>query len=371
MGKRTRPLGIAVVGFCLAVSLSEAARIKDLVSLEGVRDNQLVGYGLVIGLDGTGDDNATIFTNQSLASMLQRLGITISPGDVEDMKAENVAAVMVTAVLPPFARTGNKLDVKIASIGNAESLRGGTLLMTPLKGPDGKVYAVAQGQVSVGGFSFGGAAGGGVQKNHPTVATISGGALIEREVLLDFARDGGFRMALRSPDFSTANRIAEALNAAFGPGTAHAVDGGTLEVTVPPGYRSSPVAFLSRMEGIDVTPDTFARVILNERTGTVVMGEHVRVSTVAISHGNLSIQIKERIGVSQPSSFGKGRTVTIPDTEVAVEEETRKLMVVPAGVSIGDVVRGLNAIGVSPSDLVAIFQAIKAAGALQADLQIM
>ncbi len=371
MGRWARWTVIVMAVVFLGGSLAEAARIKDLVSIEGVRDNQLVGYGLVIGLDGTGDDNGTIFTNQSLASMLQRLGITISPGDVDDMKAENVAAVMVTAVLPPFARAGSKLDVKISSIGNSESLRGGTLLMTPLKGPDGKVYAVAQGQVSVGGFSFGGAAGGGVQKNHPTVASISGGALIEREVPLDFADGGRFRMALQSPDFSTATRIVEALNTAFGPRTAQALDGGTLEVIVPPGFQTTPVAFLSRMEAIDVTPDTYARVILNERTGTVVMGEHVRVSTVAISHGNLSILIKERIGVSQPRAFGKGQTVAVPDTEVEVEEETRKLMVVPAGVSIGEVVQGLNAIGVAPSDLVAIFQAIKAAGALQADLQII
>jgi flagellar P-ring protein precursor FlgI len=347
------------------------ARVKDLVNIEGVRDNQLIGYGLVIGLDGTGDDNSTIFTNQSLASMLQRLGITINPADVEDIKAENVAAAMVTAVLPPFSRTGNKLDVKISSIGNAESLRGGTLLLTPLKGPDGQVYAVAQGEISVGGFSFGGAAGGGVQKNHPTVGMIAGGALVEREVNVAVLQQPRFRAALRSPDFSTATRIVEGINAVFGADTAMALDGGTVEIAIPHGLESNPVAFLSRVEEVSVTPDSYARVVLNERTGTVVMGEHVRISTVAISHGNLSIQIKERIGVSQPRAFGQGRTVAVPDSDVDVTEEDGQLMVVPSGVSIGEVVQGLNAIGVSPSDLIAIFQAIKAAGALQAELRII
>ncbi|MDX1765310.1 MAG: flagellar basal body P-ring protein FlgI [bacterium] len=364
------------IGFWFALvlfvpALVQAARVKDLVQIDGVRDNQLIGYGLVIGLDGTGDDSSTIFTNQSLASMLQRLGITVNPADVEDMKAENVAAVMVTAILPPFARGGNKLDIKISSIGNAESLRGGTLLMTPLKGPDGQVYAVAQGEVSVGGFSFGGAAGGGIQKNHPTVGMIAGGALVERELAVDMLQQTRFRAALRSPDFSTATRIVEGINAAFGPRTATALDGGTLEITVPPGMVSNPVAFLARMEEITVDPDTYARVVLNERTGTVVMGEHVRISTVAISHGNLSIQIKERLGVSQPQPFGRGVTVAVPDSEVEVAEEDRKLMVVERGVSIGEVVQGLNSIGVSPADLIAIFQAIKAAGALQAELQII
>jgi len=369
-----RPLKVWMLwllGLAMLPELAFGARIKDLVNFEGVRDNQLIGYGLVIGLDGTGDDTSTIFTNQSLVSMLQRLGVTVNPKDVEGIKAENVASVMVTATLPPFARNGNKLDVKISSIGNAESLRGGTLLMTPLKGPDGKVYAVAQGEISVGGFSFGGASGGGVQKNHPTVGVISGGALIEREVPMSIFHQGRIRAALRTPDFSTANRIAEAVNRFFGPRTASALDGGTLEVMMPEAFQGNPVSFISRLESIDVIPDTYARVVLNERTGTVVMGEHVRISTVAISHGNLSIEIKERIGVSQPRALGAGETVTVPDTEVTVSEEKRKLMLVPGGVSIGEVVRGLNSIGVSPSDLIAIFQAIKAAGALQADLQVI
>lgn len=371
MSAVTMRVGLWVVLLLWVPGFLEAARVKDLVQIDGVRDNQLLGYGLVTGLDGTGDDSSTIFTNQSLASMLQRLGITVNPADVDDMKAENVAAVMVTAVLPPFARGGNKLDVKISSMGNAESLRGGTLLMTPLKGPDGQVYAVAQGEVSVGGFSFGGAGGGGVQKNHPTVGMIAGGALVEREVAVDVLQQTRFRAALRSPDFSTANRIVEGINAAFGPQTAVALDGGTLEIVIPPGMASNPVAFLSRVEEITVDPDSYARVVLNERTGTVVMGEHVRIATVAISHGNLSIQIKERLGVSQPQPFGRGVTVVVPDTEVEVAEEDRQLMVVESGVSIGEVVRGLNSIGVSPADLIAIFQAIKAAGALQAELQII
>ncbi len=375
MKKKEQEFTKILIGSVLLLALmwspAEGVRIKDLVNIEGVRENQLIGYGLVTGLNGTGDDDATIFTNQSVASMLQRLGITISPSEIGDIDAENVAAVMVTAVLPPFARAGNKLDVKVSSIGNADSLRGGTLLMTPLKGPDGRVYAVAQGEVSVGGFSFGGAAGGGVQKNHPTVGMIAGGALIEREVPTEALKRNRFRIDLRSPDFSTAYRIVQAINQAFGPKTADAIDGGTLDLVTPAEFQGNPVAFLSRVEGIEVTPDSYARVVMNERTGTVVMGEHVRISTVAVSHGNLSIQIKERIGVSQPRAFAKGRTVTVPDTEVKVQEEKRRLMVVPQGVSIGEVVRGLNAIGVSPSDLIAIFQAIKAAGALQAELVII
>ncbi|NOY52382.1 MAG: flagellar basal body P-ring protein FlgI [Deltaproteobacteria bacterium] len=362
---------ILLLGMLLLPGFAFGARIKDLVNIEGVRDNQLLGYGLVIGLDGTGDDTSTIFTNQSLASMLQRLGVTVNPAKVKGIKAENVASVMVTTTLPPFARNGNRLDIKISSIGNASSLRGGTLLMTPLKGPDGKVYAVAQGEVSVGGFSFGGASGGGVQKNHPTVGVISGGALVEREVPMTVFHQGRIRAALRTADFCTANRIAKAVNQYFGAHTANALDGGTLEVMLPKDFQNNPVSFISRLEAIDVAPDTYARVVLNERTGTVVMGEHVRISTVAISHGNLSIEIKERVGVSQPRALASGKTVTVPDTTVKVSEEKRKLMLVPAGVSIGEVVRGLNSIGVSPSDLIAIFQAIKAAGALQAELKII
>ncbi len=362
---------IPMVLLIMAPGAPEAARIKDLINLRGVRDNQLIGYGLVTGLNGTGDDSSTIFTNQSLASMLQRLGITIRPDEIEDIKAENVAAVMVIATLPPFARVGNKLDIKLSSMGNSESLRGGTLLMTPLKGPDGHVYAVAQGEVSVGGFSFSGAGGGGVKKNHPTVGIIAGGALIEREVPLNILDEGRLRASLKSADFTTANRIVQAINRAMGENTATALDAGTLDIVVPLEFQKNLVGFLSRIESIDVTPDTYARVILNERTGTVVMGEHVRIATVAIAHGNLSIQIKERVGVSQPRSFGAGQTVVVQDTEIRVDEESRKLMVVPSGVSIGQVVKGLNSIGVSTSDLIAIFQAIKAAGALQAELQIM
>ena len=371
MGRKILGATAAVLLLLAGAGTGAAARIKDLVNLEGVRSNQLLGYGLVTGLNGTGDDDATVFTNQSLASMLQRLGVTIAPELIEDIKAENVAAVMVTAELPPFARAGNRLDVEVSSIGNAESLRGGTLLMTPLKGPDGRVYAVAQGEVSVGGYSFGGNAGGGAKKNHPTVGRIAGGALVEAEIPMALLDGGRIRAALRSPDFSTADRIVRAINAAAGAGTARALDAGTLEILLPPSARDDPVHFLSEIEGLEVRPDTYARVVLNERTGTVVMGENVRISTVAVSHGNLSIRIKERYGVSQPRALAQGRTVVVPDTEVRVKEEKRKLMVVPEGVSIGEVVQALNAIGVAPSDLIAIFQAIQAAGALQGELKIM
>lgn len=347
----------------------QAARIKDIANIRGVRQNQLFGYGLVVGLDGSGDGTKSLFTVQSLASMLERMGVTIDP---DDLKVKNVAAVMMTADLPPFARTGSRIDVLVSSIGDAKNLQGGTLLLTPLKGADGKVYAVAQGPVSTGGFSFGKGTGTGVQKNFPTVGRVVGGALIEREIASNFNGQEELTLALHAPDFTTATRVAQAINAAFGDPLAKAPDAGTIKVTVPDLYRGRSVELVALIENLGVTPDMISKVIINERTGTVIMGENVRIATIAIAHGNLSIQVNKRDNVSQPLPFSEGgQTVVTSDREMQVEEGSNPLFLVESGVSIGEVVRALNALGVSPRDLIAIFQALKAAGALQAELQII
>jgi len=344
-----------------------AVRIKDVANIQGVRQNQLVGYGLVVGLDGTGDSNKATFTIESVASMLEKMGVTI---DANDIKVDNIAAVMVTADLPPFARAGSRIDVLVSSIGDAENLQGGTLLFSPLKGADGQVYAVAQGPVSTGGFSAGGA-GGEVQKNFPTVGRVVDGAMIEREIPSDFDKKDILSLTLHSPDFTTASRLAEAVNSALSADLAQTPDPGTIHIRVPEQYSGNTVALVSLIEGLEVTPDAVAKVVINERTGTVVMGSGVRISTVAIAHGNLSIQIKQSADVSQPFPFSEGETVVVPETQLSVKEGNNKLFLVDAGVSIGEVVRALNALGVSPRDLIAIFQAIKAAGALQAKLEII
>ena len=355
----------------LASSLVEAARIKDIANVGGVRPNQLIGYGLVVGLNGSGDrgrgSGGKDFTIQSLVSMLERMGVTVDPRDV---KVKNVAAVMVTAYLPPFARPGSQIDVTVSSLADALSLQGGTLILTPLRGVDGTVYAVAQGSISTGGFSVSGAAAS-VQKNHPTVGLIPGGAVVERGISSDVNGRAQLSIALHRPDFTTAHRIAQTINGAIGVGTAQPVDSGTIAVAVPLVYRGNVVDLVARLESLEIVPDTTAKVIIDERTGTVVIGEHVRIATVAISHGNLSIQIREQPRVSQPPPFSPGQTVVVPDTQISVEEERRQLLVVEGGATIGELVRALNAIGVSPRDLIAIFQAIKAAGALQAVLEII
>ncbi|RMF82014.1 MAG: flagellar basal body P-ring protein FlgI [Nitrospirae bacterium] len=362
-------LAAALLALAGAAVPAAATRLKDVADVVGVRSNQLIGYGLVVGLDGTGDGVKSTFTRQSLTAMLRRLGVTV---DATALKVENVAAVAVTADLPPFAREGSRLDVTVSSIGDAESLRGGTLLMTPLKGPDGKVYAVAQGAVSVGGFSFGGRGGGGVQKNHPTTGRIASGALVEREIPYELTGHDTLRLALRRPDFTTAERIAVAIDGRFGERIAEAQDPGTVVVRIPDRYRERPVPFAARLEGIEVQEDQVARVVLNERTGTVIMGEEVRLSTVAIAHGGLSISIKETPLVSQPAPLSTGgKTVEATDSQVEVKEEERRLAVVPAGVSLAEVVRALNALGVGPGDLIAILQALKAAGALHAELELL
>ena len=352
----------------IAGNAVEAARIKDIADIKGVRQNQLVGYGLVVGLDGSGDGDDSPFTTQSLAALLEKMGITVNPDDIE---GENVAAVMVTADLPPFARIGTKIDILVSSIGAASNLQGGTLLLTPLKAANGEIYAVAQGPVSTGGFQARGSAAG-VQKNFPTVGRVISGAIIERDLPFEFNNKDRLSLALRTPDFTTASRVALAINNALFDDAAMTPDAGTVEIKVPKSYLGNVVQFVSMVENLDVTPDVESKVIINERTGTVVMGENVRISTVAIAHGNLSIQIRETQNVSQPLPFSRGgQTVVNPETNLAVKESRAPLYVMPYGVNIGEVVRALNALGVSPRDLISIFQALKAAGALQAKLEII
>ncbi len=358
-----------LAGLQLAPAPAEAARIKDIANFRGVRQNQLVGYGLVVGLDGSGDSTKSEFTQQSLSSLLERMGVTVDP---EDIKVENVAAVMVTADLPPFARSGSRIDVLVNSIGDAKNLQGGTLLLTPMKGVDGKVYAMAQGPVSTGGFSYGNGTGTGVQKNFPTAGRVVGGATIEREIRTRFNTRESLTLALHKPDFTTATRMAMAINSAFADSLAKAADAGTVEVRIPDLYKGRTVEMVALIEGIGVTPDNISKVIINERTGTVIMGENVRIATIAIAHGNLSIQVNKTDRVSQPLPFSRtGDTVVTSDREIIVEEGTNPLFLVESGVSIGEVVRALNALGVTPRDLIAIFQALKAAGALQAELEII
>ncbi len=346
---------------------AHAVRIKDLASLDGVRGNQLVGYGLVVGLDGSGDSSSSDLTTQSVVNMLDRLGMKVDQGSV---KTDNVAAVMLTAELPPFAKAGSTFDVQISSIGDAESLAGGTLLMTPLKGPDGKTYGVAQGALLVGAYSVGGQ-GASAKKNHSTVGRIPGGATVEREVPFALAPERELRYRMRDSDFTTVQRTVAAIDRALGAGSARAVDGGSFAVRVPDRYQSDLVPFLASLEGIEVEPDIEARIVVNEKTGTIVMGAEVRIDTVAVSHGNLSLTIKETENVSQPAPFSQGETTTTTDTSLTMTEDGGELMVVSPGVSIRELTDALNAIGASPRDMISILQAIEAADALHAKLVIM
>ena len=349
------------------VSPAEAVRIKDIANIKGVRTNQLVGYGLVVGLDGTGDGKKATFTIQSMVSMLEKMGVTVNTNDI---KVKNVAAVMVTAELPPFARAGARIDALVSSIGDAQNLQGGTLLLTPLKAANGQIYAVAQGPVNTGGFAATGNAAS-VQKNFPTVGRLIDGATVERDINADFNSRSSLTLSLQQPDFTTVTRVTDAINALFLDPIALASDAGTIQVQVPAAYSGNLVELVAMIEKLDVMPDNSARVVINERTGTVVMGENVRIATIAIAHGNLSILVKENYGVSQPAPFSEGETVVVPDSDLSVQEGENQLVVMPAGTSIGEVVNALNALGVSPRDLIAIFQAIKAAGALQAKLEVI
>ncbi len=346
--------------------MADAARIKEMGYISGARSNQLIGYGLVTGLSGTGDKSNTIFTNQSLANMLETMGIRVDP---KSTKVNNVAAVMVTCNLPPFARIGSKVDVTVSSIGDAKSIEGGVLVTTPLKGADGQVYAMAQGPMVVGGFLASGQ-GASVQKNHPTVGRIANGATVEREVISEEYKGSEIMIALKMPDFTNARRIADRINETFG-GAAHAKDAGTVNVTIPLNMRNNPVQFLSVVENLDIRTDMQAKIVVDEKTGTVVIGENVRVSTVVISHGNISVQIKEDARVSQPMPFGQGQTVVTPDTQIKVREDRGKFYLLEAGISIRELVNALNATGISTRDVITILQTIKASGALHAELEVI
>ena len=354
----------------LAVPAAASSRIKDVVDVEGVRDNLLVGYGLVVGLNNTGDTlQAGGFTQQSLRSMLNRLGVQTTDSG---LTSKNVAAVMVTAVLPPFARQGSRIDVTVSALGDSKSLLGGTLLVTPLLGADGEVYAVGQGQLAVGGFSAEGAAET-ITKGVPTGGRIPSGAIVEREVDYTLGNMDTVKLNLRNPDFTTARRISQAINAFLGTSAASANDPSTVTIEVPESYQRNAVNLLTDIEQLRIEPDQVARVLIDEQSGTIVMGENVRISTVAIAQGSLTIRITETAQVSQPGPFAQvGTTTTVQRTEVAVDEgEERRLTVVPQGVTLQELINGLNALGIGPRDLITILQAIKAAGALQADIMAM
>ncbi|ARJ67013.1 flagellar biosynthesis protein FlgA [Magnetospirillum sp. ME-1] len=353
-----------------------ASRIKDIADFEGVRDNMLVGYGLVVGLNGTGDSltNAP-FTKESLTGMLERLGVNIrdKTGAITSVSPKNVAAVMVTAVLPPFARQGTRIDTNVSAMGDAKDLRGGTLLVTPLIGADGEVYAVGQGQVATGGFTASGASGSSVTKGVPTAGRIANGAIVERELPFEMSHLESVKVSLRNPDFTTSRRIAQAVNSYLGGDMARPVDPGTVQITVPPGYRGNVVGLLTDVEQLRVEPDQMARVVIDEVSGTIVMGENVRISTVAIAQGQLTIRITETPQVSQPSPFSEtGTTTTVQRTDIQVDEGAgNKLAVVAHRVTLQELVEGLNSLGIGPRDLITILQAIKAAGALQAELEVL
>ena len=358
--------------FFLGAEVAGAARIKDLTNVVGVRDNKLIGFGLVVGLDNTGDRATNVFFSiQTMVNMLQKLGVTVPEDRVNQLQFKNAATVMVTADFPPFSRQGDRIDVLVSSMGDSRSLQGGTLLMTPIKGADTVTYALAQGPISIGGFSVQGQARG-VQKNHPNVGRIVGGALVEKEIPNRFNSKEEVFLSLKSADFTTGARIAKMINLKMKDVLAEPLDGRTIRLKVPKFYRNNVTGFITKFESLEVEPDSIARVIIDERTGTVVMGERVMISTVAVAHGNLFVQISEAPVVSQPAPLSpEGQTAIVPRSRISVEEGEDRLLVVPKGIGIGDVVNALNAIGVSPRDLIAILQAIKASGSLQAELKII
>jgi flagellar P-ring protein precursor FlgI len=359
----------ALIGAALLVLPARAERIKDLATVQGVRANQLIGYGLVVGLDGSGDQTTqTPFTVQSLTSMLTQLGVNLPPGT--SLQLKNVAAVMVTASLPSFAKPGQTIDVTVSSLGNAKSLRGGTLVLSPLKGADGQVYAIAQGNVLVGGVGASTPGGSSVQVNHLSVGRISAGATVERAVPTMLGRDGYIYLELNTTDFTTTRRVVDVINKSFGDGIATAVDGRVVQVAAPV-EADARVEFLARVESLDVRPgDSMAKVILNARTGSVIMNQAVTVETCAVAHGNLSVVITSEPIISQPGPFSSGQTVQANRESIEIKQDKGGLTMVK-GVNLAEVVKALNSIGATPQDLLAILQAMKAAGALRAELEII
>ncbi|HYG34576.1 MAG TPA: flagellar basal body P-ring protein FlgI [Clostridia bacterium] len=355
-----------LLAFSMTLPVCAGVRIKDIAMIGGARDNQLIGYGLVVGLAGDGDKDPS-YTVQSVANALQRFGISVPAAT---LSSKNVAAVMVTADIPAFLKSGNRLDVTVAAIGDAKSLQGGVLLQCPLLGADGKVYAVAQGAIAVGGFigGTGGAGGATVQKNHPTVGQISGGALVEKEIPTQIIQDNHIDVVLREPDFTSAARLAQAINQTY-TNAAQAVDSTLVRVALPEGLEHYPVDFIARLESIELTPDIPARVIINERTGTIVATSRIKIASCAVSHGELTISIASSLDVSQPQPLSRtGTTVVTPRTDTKVNEPKGMLIPLEEMPTIEKVAAGLNAIGVTPRDMMAIFQSMKQAGALQAEL---
>ncbi|MFC5554033.1 flagellar basal body P-ring protein FlgI [Methylobacterium iners] len=371
-----RPSGLLrLLGGVLALLLlaqgpaAALSRVKDLASIEGVRQNQLVGYGIVVGLNGTGDTlNNIPFTRQSLQAMLERLGVNTRGAT---MRTQNLAAVMVTASLPPFGTQGNRIDITVSSLGDAKSLQGGTLLVTPLLGADGEVYALAQGSVAIAGFSAGGEAAS-ITRGVPTNGRVPNGAMIEREMAFKMNDMRSLRLSLRNPDFTTSKRIAAAINDFMAADTAEPTDPATVTIQIPAKYAGNMIRLVTEIEQLKVEPDQTARVVVDERSGIIVMGRDVRVSTVAIAQGNLTVTITEQPQVSQPNALSQGQTVVVPRTGVRVDTgDGNKLALVKEGVTLRELVDGLNALGIGPRDLISILQAIKAAGALQADIEVM
>jgi flagellar P-ring protein precursor FlgI len=373
MSMRIKSLILAVAALVAALAVPSTAaqagsRIKDLADIEGIRENQLIGYGLVVGLNGTGDGlNNSPFTKQSLQAMLERLGVNIRGAQI---RTGNVAAVMVTANLPAFATQGTRIDVVVSALGDSKSLQGGTLLVTPLLGADGNVYAVGQGTVAVAGFQAEGDAAK-IVRGVPTAGRISNGGMVEREIDFALNRMTSLRLALRNPDLTTAKRIAGAINDFIGAPAAEPIDRATITLTVPAKYHGNIVSLLTEIEPLQVEPDQPAKVVIDERSGIIVMGRDVRVATVAVAQGNLTVTISEAPSVSQPAPLSRGQTRVVPRTRLTVQEEGRKLGVVAEGISLKELVDGLNALGVGPRDLISILQAIKASGSIQAEIEVM
>ena len=364
----TMALAAAILSFAVP-SYAQSARVKDLASVEGIRQNQLVGYGLVVGLNGTGDSlNNSPFTRQSLTAMLERLGVNTRGAN---LRTANVAAVMVTANLPPFAQSGTRIDVTVSALGDAKNLQGGTLLVTPLLGATGDVYAVAQGSVAIAGFQAEGAAAS-ITRGVPTSGRIANGAIIEREVEFALKDAKTLRLSLRNPDMTTAQRMSSIINEFMGGAIAEATDPSTVVLSMPKDFKGSMSKMISEIELLQIIPDQIARVVIDERSGVIVMGSNVRVSTVAIAQGNLTIAVNEQPQVSQPNPLANGETVVVPQTTVQVDEQgNRKLAILKEGIALSELVDGLNALGIGPRDMISILQAIKAAGALQAEIEVM
>ena len=346
-------------------------RIKDIVDFEGVRDNMLVGYGLVVGLNGTGDSLSNApFTQQSLYGMLERLGVNVRG---INLQTKNVAAVMVTATLPPFANQGSRIDVNVASLGDSKNLMGGTLLVTPMLGADGEVYAVGQGPVATSAISATGASGSSVTRGVPTAGRVANGAIVEREIPFSLSQLGAMRLSLRNPDFTTATRIANTVNEFLHNKSAQAISPSSVVLTIPMNSQADWVKTITKIEQLSITPDEIAKVVIDEKSGVIVMGEKVRISTVAISQGNLTIRVTETPQVSQPEAFSNtGTTTTVDRSNIQIDDQTdKKVTVMPSGVSLQELVHGLNSLGVGPRDIISILQAIKAAGAMQAEIEVI